>query len=242
MHIGIFMFHAHVPWCRVNHPLCILGYSIAVTNSHTLLLRADAAMPTDVQLVANSSTSMTAMWSAPPSTCPISFQVGLYDNVTGSLVLQSQAGPSLSSVFSGLTKYYPYYTIVTAVATFNGMNASATSSQSQAIYTLQDLPGAVVNLNVAVMSATVLSVTWNVPPTNNVNGIITYYSISWYSMAAGANGTQNVTASVTSYNVTGLVPCTTYNAVVQADWYRHAVISERNDARNQYVLQNTVIT
>jgi hypothetical protein len=124
----------------------------------------------------------------------------------------------MSVTFDNLMKYHPYYTIVTSVVTFNGMNASATSSQSQVTYTLQDTPGVVTSLTVAVTSATVLSVMWNAPPTNNVNGIITYYSVSWYSLTGvgAGNGAQNVTASVTSYNITGLIPCTTYNVVVQA--------------------------
>jgi hypothetical protein len=164
-----------------------------------VFVRADVAMPTDVQLVANTSTVMTAMWSAATSTCPISFQVALYDNVTGSLVPQSQMVSTLWATFSGLTKYHPYYTTVTAVATFSGMNANSASSQSQVTYTSQDLPGAVTSLNVTVMNATVLSVTWNAPPSNNVNGIIAYYSVSWYSMTGvgAANGTQNVMARPT---------------------------------------------
>jgi hypothetical protein len=71
-----------------------------------------------------------------------------------------------------------------------------------------------MNPNAQALTATSVNVSWSRPTTPY--GIITYYSISWYAMAAGANGTQNVTADVTSCIITGLVPCTTYNVVVQA--------------------------
>ncbi|XP_077867373.1 tyrosine-protein phosphatase Lar-like, partial [Saccoglossus kowalevskii] len=197
--------------------------------------KTDIAALTDiVQNFSTSSITHNALeltWNRPPCgepNGPLSYEVNLLEyNNDQFKKKKNQVVSENACKFEKLLIYTRYK--ATIVAMNNKGNGPPTSIDVQ---TLQYYPSAPINLSVVRTSLTSIELQWSAPVTPN--GIITQYNIEWMLHNTKSNGREPIDA-VTRYNMTSLVPDSTYEICVQA------VTMVGNGLCSNYIMANTGI-
>ncbi|XP_022783215.1 titin-like isoform X2 [Stylophora pistillata] len=179
--------------------------------------------PSNFTVTSWSSTSIEATWTLPPANSRNGLIRGfklLYKKKTSaisatSLIINSGARPSINFYLTGLEKYTEYeFQVLAFTSVGDGLKSSVKVEK-----TMEDAPSsAPTNFTVTASSPNVIKASWQLPPADNRNGIITGYKLFYKRKNSGGPATMiTITSGAThTKDVTGLVKYTEYEFQVLA--------------------------
>ncbi|EDV21450.1 uncharacterized protein TRIADDRAFT_30409, partial [Trichoplax adhaerens] len=196
----------------------IIGFGPKSIGIITRTLQAvPSSPPTNVSIIPISARSISVSWQPPP----ISDQNGIITNYSISYYSTKRSHGGEMQVSSETASFvirqlipYTDYNITVKASTIIGFGPYSMGILTR---TLQAVPSAPpTNVSIIPISARSISVSWLPPPISDQNGIITNYSISYYSSQRSHGGEIQVSGNITLLVIRQLIPYTDYNITVKA--------------------------
>ena len=180
--------------------------------SHNVFAQTALPPPSNLTVMAISSSQINLSWTAPQSVIGVSgYKIERsLDGTTFTTIVSNTGSTATMYSDTGLTQGTTYTYRVSAV--YSGIDSSPSNTASASTFTVPSPPQ---NLQ-ATTGNTQVALSWN-PPTNNGGSTITGYNV-YSGTTAGGESTTPIATEITSttYNNTGLTNGQTYFYTVKA--------------------------